>query len=107
MVRRGFTLIELLIVSAVLGILLSFSFPALSRFRGILYLEASAKGLASQLRKTQAQALCENDTREYERFKFSRTGFPPPGGSGTQVLADGWGHVRKVILSSAGRVRIE
>jgi prepilin-type N-terminal cleavage/methylation domain-containing protein len=106
-VRKGFTLIELLVVVGILGLLLSLSFPALSSFRGIISLNASAQVLASQLRKTQSQALCENENREYGRFKFSRTGFPLPGGTGTQILTDSFGRTRKVILSSAGRVRVE
>lgn len=105
--RRGFTLVELLVVIGICGLLLSISFPTLSFFRGIIYLDASAQTLASELRKAQGRALCENDTCEYERFKFSKTGFPLPGGSGTRILTDGRGHSRKVILSSAGRVRVE
>jgi len=40
-------------------------------------------------------------------LKFSSSGLPPAGGSGTVVIRDGGGRQKSVILSSAGRVRME
>lgn len=40
-------------------------------------------------------------------IKFSRSGFPPPGGSGSVALEDNGGRVKMIVVSSAGRVRME
>ena len=100
--RRGFTLVEMLVVISVCGLLLSFSFSSLSKFKKSVGFEASARQLASDLRRTQSQAMSRHESLSQGRFTFSSSGFPPPGGSGTEVI----GH-RKVIVSSVGRVRIE
>lgn len=100
--RRGFTLIELLVVVGICGLLLSFSFPALSNFRKGVYLESSAREIASEIRKAQSLAMSVGETQSVGKFKFSRTGFPLPGGSGTETIGS-----RKIIVSSVGRVRIE
>jgi type II secretory pathway pseudopilin PulG len=44
---------------------------------------------------------------EVRVIKFSSSGFPPAGGSGTVLLEDIGGRVKKVIVSSTGRVRME
>ena len=105
--RRGFTLIELLVVIGICGLLLLFSFPTLASFRENICLEGSARSFASELRKVQSRAMASGESCEYDKFKFSRTGFPLPGGTGTQILTDRFGHDRKIILSPAGRVRVE
>ena len=120
---QGFTLVELLITIGICGLLLIFSFPALSQLRSALYLEASSRGIASDLRKTQALAVCQNENRSWEisafmlpaginefnrkTFVFSGSGSTPPGGNGTQILSDRSGHCKRIVVSSAGRVRIE
>jgi len=40
-------------------------------------------------------------------IKFSSSGAPPAGGSGTIILKDSSGREKKIIVSSVGRVRIE
>jgi prepilin-type N-terminal cleavage/methylation domain-containing protein len=121
--RKGFTLVELLITIGICGLLLSFSLSALSQLRSALYLEAASRGAASELRKAQALAVCQNQNRSWEissfklpggitafnrkTFVFSGSGFTPPGGNGTQILTDSFGHNKRIIVSSAGRVRIE
>ncbi len=106
MARRGFTLIELSVVIGLIGLLLIFSLPAFTNFRQRLYQDASAAQLASDLRKTQIEAFSFGETRSLlsngKQFAFSRTGNPLPGGSGTVLIGR-----RKVVVSSAGRVRIE
>ncbi len=106
MARRGFTLVELLVVISLVGFLFLFSVTTLSNFRQRLCLDASAVQLVSDLRRTQIEALAFNETRLFifngKQFAFSRTGNPPPGGSGTVALGG-----RRVIVSSAGRVRVE
>ena len=121
--RRGFTLVELVIVVGICALLLSISFPTLTNFREKIYLEAIARGAASELRKTQSQAMSRSENFGWDislfnlppgvlavnirKFIFSSSGFPLVGGTGTQLLRDHHGHGRKVILSSAGRVRVE
>ena len=105
--KSGFMLVELLAVMSICGLLLSFSFPALARFRASLYLEASAKERVAEIRKAQGLAMSKGETQSSGKFKFSATGFPVPGGSGTEILEGRNGFNRKVIVSSVGRVRIE
>lgn len=49
----------------------------------------------------------EFDMRSNSLIRFSSTGSPPPGGSGTVVIEDLGGRVRKIVVSSAGRIRME
>jgi len=121
--KRGFTLVELLIAIGICGLLLALSFPALLNFKSSLYLEASARSIASEMRKTQSLAWSGKanlnwdvsqfglpagvSARNVKQFRFSKTGFPLPGGTGTQVIENKFGNSRKIVLSSVGRVRIE
>ena len=121
--RKGFTLIEILIVISVLALIFSITLPTLSTFSAELSLEASTKAVASELRNLQSRAILQHKTLSLDLSKlklplgvkninacnlsFSSSGFPPPGGSGTVILQNKFGRTRKVILSSAGRVRIE
>ena len=121
--KLGFTLIELLMVIGICGLLFTLSFPTLVRFRSNIYLEASARGVASELRKVQSMAESRNENlnwdlsrfglppgvvaRNIRQFKFSSSGFPLPGGTGTQVLETQSGCLKKIVLSSVGRVRVE
>jgi Tfp pilus assembly protein FimT len=103
--RRGFSLVELVVIVSICGLLFSLSFPTLANFRSRLSLETAARGMASDLRKCQASAMSKGETVACAgtKFKFSSSGFPPPGGSGTYRMCG----KKKIILSSAGRVRIE
>jgi len=47
------------------------------------------------------------DFRYDETIRFSKTGFPPAGGSGTVILEDLAGRSKRIIVSSAGRIRVE
>jgi prepilin-type N-terminal cleavage/methylation domain-containing protein len=121
--RKAFTLIEILITISVLALLLSISFPAFTSFSTQLSLNSSAKALASELRAVQSQAVLEHKTLSLSlgdlklppgispiktsKISFSSSGCPPPGGSGTLILQNMLGKTRKIIVSSAGRVRIE
>jgi Tfp pilus assembly protein FimT len=91
----------------IVGLILLLSFPTLANFREQVYLESASNQLVSDLRLAQAKAICFNETQACDRFKFAKTGNPPPGGSGTALLSGRSGSVRKVIVSSAGRVRVE
>jgi len=120
--RRGFTLIELSVVIGLVGLLTLVAFPSLMAFRERIYLETTSQQLLTDLRRTQAEALCAGTDRSYnssslslpgglasdeKQFKFSGSGAPPPGGSGTVRLQGRTGRGRSVIVSSAGRVRLE
>ena len=121
--RRGFTLVELLLVLGICSLIISFSLSTLSNFTGKVYLEATARLIASELRSQQAKAESRGETqawsvsslpmppgisaRSIKEFKYAKSGFPPPGGTGTQLIEDRHGASRQIVLSSAGRVRIE
>lgn len=105
--RGGFTLIELLVVIGICGLLLVISFSALTRFRDSIWLEATARLTVMELRKTQALAMCRNESLGCNGFTFSRTGSALPGGSGTKILAGRFGGTKKIVLSPIGRVRVE
>ena len=123
MKRKAFTLIEILIVISLLALLISISIPTFSRFSAQLCLNTSARALASELRRVQNQAILQHKTLGLDSSKlslpsgiksknecfvsFAASGFPPPGGSGTLILQNRLGQTRKIIVSSAGRVRIE
>jgi Tfp pilus assembly protein FimT len=113
----------LLIVISLLALLASFSVPTLSRFAAGFSLSASARALASAARAVQSQARLQHRTlsldlgkinlparvriKKSSEIRFSSSGFPPPGGSGTIVLENQFKKTKKIIVSSAGRVRIE
>ena len=119
---KGFTLIELSVVIGLVGLLMLASLPALTAFRERIYLEITSRQLLSDLRQAQAKAICSGADSSYDssslhlpgglssntkQFQFAGSGAPPPGGSGT-VFIQGWtGRGRSVIVSSAGRVRLE
>jgi prepilin-type N-terminal cleavage/methylation domain-containing protein len=121
--KPAFSLIELLIVISVVSLLLIFGLPSFYYFRQNLSLATSAKMLASTLRETQAQAFLIHQTCSLScealalpaevqvvsdpGICFSSSGFPPPGGSGTIIIANQLGKEKRIIVSSVGRVRIE
>jgi prepilin-type N-terminal cleavage/methylation domain-containing protein len=108
--RRGFTLIELSVVISLIGLICLFALPTLANFKDRVRLEADTTQLATDLRKTQIEAICVGEARsltaEAKQFIFSKSGNPPPGGSGTVVINGRYGS-RSIIVSSAGRVRVE
>ncbi|MDD5593142.1 MAG: type II secretion system protein [Candidatus Margulisbacteria bacterium] len=120
--KNGFTLIELSVVTGIIGVIVLLAFPTLANFKERIFLETGATQLVSDLRTTQIKAICLNEERVYDassvsfpgltlggnrQFQFSRTGNPSPGGSGTAWLTGRTGAGRRVIVSSAGRVRSE
>lgn len=105
--KFGFTLIELLIVISICGLIISISFPTLTNFKENFYLDALARERASEIRKVQSLAMGKGEVQSIGRFKFSRTGSPLPGGTGTEILEGRSGRSKKIIVSSIGRVRIE
>lgn len=108
--RGGFTLVELSVATGIIGLILFFSFPTLANFREHVYLESTSKQLVSDLRQTQIKAICLGEEASCEaagrQFRFSKSGNPPPGGSGTGMIAGRFA-ARRLIVSSNGRVRIE
>ncbi len=121
--RKAFTLVEILVVMGFLAILFSLSLPTFGAFRASLLLDASARSVASHLRHVQTQALLKHQSikadlaqlklptaikiKKASKLCFSSSGFPPPGGSGSIILENRFGRSKKIITSSAGRVRIE
>ncbi|MBI5078696.1 prepilin-type N-terminal cleavage/methylation domain-containing protein [Candidatus Saganbacteria bacterium] len=105
--KLGYTLVELMMVVGICGLFFAFAFPALWRFKNSVCIKASALELASGIRRIQSEAVCRGENLSVGRFKFSRSGFPLPGGSGTQVLENRFGRSRRVIVSAVGRVRVE
>lgn len=116
-------IVETLIVITVLTILFSISLPAFSNFSAQLSLDTSAKALLSELRNLQSQAVSQHKTlslnlsnlklpsgikfKKVSNISFASSGFTPPSGSGTLILQNHFGHLRKIVVSSAGRVRLE
>ena len=120
--QRGFTLVELSVIIGLIGLLALAALPPLAAFRERIYLETASQQLLTDLRRTQAEALCAGTDRAYDsaslplpgglacnakQFKFAGSGEPPPGGSGTVLIAGRTGRGRSVIVSSAGRIRLE
>ena len=103
MERKGFTLVELLVVIGIVGILLTVSYPSLTKLRKTTLIEGECQAIVAGLRRAEVQALATNRTVELAPFKFAASGFPLPGYSGTLTLSP---H-RKIVVSSVGRVRIE
>ncbi len=147
---HGFTLIEIVVVLLIVGILFFAAIPVFSNIIQVLELNATARGIISDLRFAQEKAITGKsevtiefrgkallgdaatyvvsrmnvfkgredeikrvklqrkfDFRRDRTIKFASSGFPPPGGSGTVVLEDMGGRVKRIIVSSAGRIRME
>jgi Tfp pilus assembly protein FimT len=110
-------------VLGIVGTLALFALPTYYNFSAQLSLNAAARALAAELRNLQSQAVLQHNNLSLDpaglRFPsgikpvklseigFAASGFTPPGGSGTLVLANRFGQQKKVVVSSAGRVRIE
>jgi len=47
------------------------------------------------------------DFKSKKTITFSPSGFTPPGGSGTVTVTDMGGRIKRIMVSSAGRVRME
>ena len=105
--RNGFTLIELSVVISIIGFIFLLSFPTLATFKDRAYLEGDSRLFVSDLRKAQAKAISTGEEQLLDRFKFAKSGFAVPGGSGTLIMKSKAGAVRKIVLSSAGRIRLE
>ena len=131
MKKKGFTLVSLLVALAILGILFTYTTMSTSGFIDTLRLKAAVKEVVSALRAAQAKAIASKQTvkisfasnkytidgKAYslpgkvrslkdKEIRFSSSGYPPVGYSGTLTLTSGK-HSKKVIISSHGRIRIE
>jgi len=131
MKQKGFTLVSLLVALAILGTLFAYTTLSTSGFLDGLRLKAAAKEATSSLRSAQARAVAQKRTvivsfvsdsysidgktyslpgkikvQKDKEFRFSSTGAPLVGYSGTVIFVSGK-HIRKIILSSAGRIRVE
>ena len=123
MSKNGFSLVEMVIIISILGVLFAVTLTTFTNFSARLSLVASAKSLAAELRALQSQAITRHETltldlaklnlprniklTKFHNIRFSASGFPPPGGSGTLILENKFGGRKKIIVSSAGRVRLE
>jgi len=133
MKKTGFSLVELLLVLGLIAILSSLSFPVYCSFYKNLCLAHAAHQVAADLRAQQQRAFtCQEEIRvvfsgrQYsitglravvlpsgisvtrdEIISFSSTGAPSPGGSGTITLSGKNLSVKKVVVASSGRIRIE
>ncbi|OGB86994.1 hypothetical protein A3H38_03635 [candidate division WOR-1 bacterium RIFCSPLOWO2_02_FULL_46_20] len=120
---RGFTLVELLVVLSVLAVMAAISLPGFYAFSAQISLNASAKTMASSLRKLQGQAILQHETLTFNltdlklpkgispiktsNICFAPSGFTPPGGSGTFIIKNNIGQTKMIVVSTSGRVRVE
>jgi prepilin-type N-terminal cleavage/methylation domain-containing protein len=123
MKRPAFNLVELVICLSVMAIFAAIGPTIANGLLNNWHLQAASRGLVSDLRQLQAQAICRHETLTFNpaQFKlpagiifsktspiaFAASGQTPPGGSGTLILSNRLGQSRKVIVSSAGRIRRE
>jgi prepilin-type N-terminal cleavage/methylation domain-containing protein len=140
--RRAFTLVEIIVVILVVSVLLFASVPVFSHLIRFVELDVASRGIVSDLRFAQEEAIagkCDVSVEFFRRsgdsasyvikrsdvgvkrvelgrrldfqngrtIKFASSGYPPPGGSGTIVVEGVSGRERKIIISSAGRIRRE
>lgn len=107
--RRGVSLVEILFILSFISFFLLFSLAPLYQLRSRFAVEARARNTAVELRSCQAKAMAKNETVSYlgTGLKFAASGFPLPGGSGTIFINGNNSYTKKVILSSAGRIRLE
>ena len=128
---KGFTLIEILVALSIIAIILAFAYSLFPGYLASIRLNAAAAQVSSDLRSSQNSAKIEGITytiefftdyylingeketalpagvtAEPQIFKFASSGFPEPEYSGTLIL-----HcrdkIKKVIVSSVGRIRVE
>ncbi|MBI5399612.1 prepilin-type N-terminal cleavage/methylation domain-containing protein [Candidatus Saganbacteria bacterium] len=123
MIRPAFTLIEVVICLSLVGVIAVAALAAAAGFSGSWNLRAASRSLASELRHIQSLAVSQHQTLSFkpDRCKlpagiiltktssitFAPSGQTPPGGAGTLIITNRRGQSKKIIVSTAGRVRIE
>jgi prepilin-type N-terminal cleavage/methylation domain-containing protein len=119
--RQGFSLIELLMVCGVAAIAASLAITAFGSLSASQTLSATARTVVAELRHLQTRARAEHQTLNYlldrlpagltvskpANFSFAASGLPTVGGSGTLILMNKFGRTKKIVVSSAGRIRLE
>lgn len=127
----AFSLIEIIIVISIVSAVAAFSFFSYSSYLSSMKLKAAVLQIRSDLITCQNKARTEHAaytiefsdniytinylktiklpaqvTVEPRTFKFSSSGFPPPGYFGTLIVRCK-NKTKNIIVSSLGRIRIE
>jgi len=117
---KAFSLIELIVIVAIISSLLAISIPTIERFFCGLKLNLAANDVSSQLYLAQKTAQSTKTTCgakfdsvdkiitvSGKEIKFSPSGSTAFAGNGTISISNKYNRIKKVIVSTAGRIRIE
>ncbi len=115
---KGYTLLEVLVVISIIGFFVQTSVFGFNRYMEAVCLKECASKVAIYLFRSKDKAMGNSTIEGFSSIKnisitglsdirYSASGFPVIGGSGTVIIQNSFGKVKRVIVNSIGRIRIE